>query len=128
MPVIDPYTGAATVGGVWVEEQKIAEEEVKRAEGRFRSVAGARRSHLAWRGAAYYPAELLASQARAADLVILGREPSGSSPRHAANPGDVLMAAGRPVLVSPSNCALKPMLAHILIAWKDSRQFSPRRC
>lgn len=122
IPVIDPYTGGAMLGEVWAEEQRIAEDEVKRAEGRFRSVAGARRSHLAWRGAVDYPTELVAKHARAADLIILGRDPLRPSPRHAADPGDVLMAAGRPVLIAPPNMSQKHMLAHVLVAWKDTRE------
>jgi nucleotide-binding universal stress UspA family protein len=122
IPVIDPYTGGAMVAEILTEEQRIAEDEVRRAEGRFRSVAGARRSHLAWRGAVDYPAELVAKHARAADLIILGRDSLRPAPRHAADPGDVLMAAGRPVLVSPPNVSQKHMLAHVLVAWKDSRE------
>lgn len=122
IPVVDPYTGGAMVAEILNEEQRIAEDEVRRAEGRFRSVAGARRSHLAWRGAVAYPAELVAKHARAADLIILGRDSLRPPPRHAADPGDVLMAAGRPVLVAPPNASQKHMLAHVLVAWKDSRE------
>jgi nucleotide-binding universal stress UspA family protein len=32
------------------------------------------------------------------------------------------MAAGRPVLVTPPDFTLTPMLAHVLIAWKDCRE------
>jgi nucleotide-binding universal stress UspA family protein len=122
MPVIDPYMGGTMLGDVWSEEQKLAEEEVKRAEARFRNVAGARRPNLAWRGAVDYPTDLITNHARVADLIILGRESLRPSPHHAADPGDVLMAAGRPVLVAPSNCVQKQMLEHVLVAWKDSRE------
>jgi nucleotide-binding universal stress UspA family protein len=122
VPFVDPYTGGAMLGEIWVEEEKIAAEEIKRAEERFHSVVGPRRSHSAWRGAVNYPAEHVASQARAADLIILGRDSLRPPPRHAADPGDVLMAAGRPVLIAPPNPTQKPMLAHVLIAWKDSRE------
>ena len=121
-PVIEPYLGGAMMSYAWIEEQKLAQEEVKRAEGRFRSIAGARRSHLAWRAGACDPTEFATRQSRKADVIILS--PNSGWPRscNAANPGDVLMAAGRPVLVSPPNSALKPMLAHVLIAWKDCRE------
>ena len=122
MPVIDPYTGGAMLGEVWSQEQQIAADEVKRAEGRFRSVAGKRRSHMAWRGAVDYPAELVAIEARAADLIILGRDWLRPPPRHAADPGDVILAAGRPVLVVPEKPPRKQMLDHVLIAWKDCRE------
>jgi len=118
---ISPYAGAARLGEAWIVGQTIAEDELKRAEGRFRSVAGPRRSNLAWRAAPFYPAELIASQARAADLLILGPQSEQWS-RNAPDPGDVLMTAGRPVLVSPPNAVMKPILAHVLVAWKDSRE------
>jgi len=122
MPTIDPYTGGAMLGEVWNEEQKIAADEVKRAEARFRSVAGARRSHMAWRGAVDYPVELVSREARAADLIVLGRDSLRPTPRHAADPGDILMSAGRPVFVVPPKPPQKQMLAHVLVAWKDSRE------
>ncbi len=122
MPVIDPYTGGATLGAVWSEEQKIAADEVKRAEARFRNVAGSRRSNMAWRGRADYPAELVAVEARAADLIILGRDSLRRPPLLAADPGDVIMAAGRPVLVVPEKPPTTQMLDHVLVAWKDSRE------
>jgi nucleotide-binding universal stress UspA family protein len=122
MPFVEPYPGGAMVGNGLIEEQKLAEEEIKRAAERFRSVAAARHPNLLWRAGLYDPAEFTARQARRADLIIFG--PDSGWPRlcNAVNPGDVLMAAGRPVLVSPSNAALKPMLAHVLIAWKDCRE------
>jgi nucleotide-binding universal stress UspA family protein len=121
-PVIGPYPVGVVMSNAWIEEEKLAEKEVKRAEGRFRSIAGARRSHLVWRAGVCDPAELVARQARKADVIILGPDSGWPRSCNAANPGDVLMAAGRPVFVSPPNSALKPMLAHVLIAWKDCRE------
>jgi nucleotide-binding universal stress UspA family protein len=120
-PIIDPYTGGVALVEVWAEEERIAVEAINRAEGRFRRVAGGRRCDLAWRGATHDPAELIAVQARASDLIILGRDSELSRSR-APNPGDVLMTAGRPLLVSPPDSTMTKMLAHILVAWKDSRE------
>ena len=122
MPFVEPYPGGAMVSNGLIEQQKLAEEEVKRAEGRFRSVAGVRYSRLAWRAAISDPAEFAARQARKADVIILGQDSGWPRSCNTANPDDVLMAAGRPVLVSPPKSALKPMLAHVLIAWKDCRE------
>jgi nucleotide-binding universal stress UspA family protein len=121
-PVIGPYPVGAVMSNAWIEEEKLAEREVRRAEGRFRSIAGARRSHLGWQAGVCDPDEFVARQARKADVIILGPDSGWPRSCNAANPGDVLMAAGRPVFVSPPNSALKPMLAHVLIAWKDCRE------
>jgi nucleotide-binding universal stress UspA family protein len=121
-PVIQPDPGGAMLGLVWAQEQQIAEQEVQRAEGRFRSIGGVRFAELTWRGGLYDPAQFVARQARTADLIVLGPESSWPRPCNVANPGDVVMAAGRPVLVTPPNFTLKSMLAHVLIAWKDCRE------
>jgi nucleotide-binding universal stress UspA family protein len=121
-PVMQPYPGGAMIGQVWAQEQQIAEQEVQRAEGRFRSIGGVRFAELTWRGGLYDPAQFVACQARTADLIILGPESSWPCPCNVVNPGDVLMAAGRPVLVTPPNFTLKSMLAHVLVAWKDCRE------
>jgi nucleotide-binding universal stress UspA family protein len=121
-PVMQPYPGGAMLGLVWAKEQQIAEQEVRRAEGRFRSIGGVRFAELTWRGGLNDPAQFVARQARTADLIVLGPESSWPCPGNVANPGDVLMAAGRPVLVTPPSSALKSMLGHVLIAWKDCRE------
>ena len=121
-PTVQPYPGGAMLGLVWAQEQQIAEQEVQRAERRFRSIGGGRFAELTWRGGLYDPAQFVAYQARMTDLIILGPESSWPCPCNVANPGDVLMAAGRPVLVTPPNFILKPMLAHVLVAWKDCRE------
>ena len=121
-PVVQPYPGGAMLGLVWAQKQQIAEQEVQRAEARFRSIGGGRFAELTWRGGLYDAAQFVACQARTADLIILGPESSWPCPCNVANPGDVVMAAGRPVLVTPPNFTLKTMLAHVLVAWKDCRE------
>ncbi len=121
-PVVQPNPGGAMIGLVWAQEQQMAEQEVQRAEGRFRSIGGGRFAELIWRGGLYDPAQFVALQARIADLIILGPESSWPCPCNVTNPGDVVMAAGRPVLVTPPNFTLKPMLADVLVAWKDCRE------
>ena len=72
-PILQPYPGGAMIGLAWAKEQQIAEQEVRGAEGRFRSIGGGRFAELTWRGGLYDPAQFVACQARAADLIILGR-------------------------------------------------------
>jgi nucleotide-binding universal stress UspA family protein len=121
-PLIDPYTGAAMPPEVWAEEREAAAAEVKRAEARFRNVAGARRSLVSWRGAVDNPAELVAREARAADLIVVGRPSAQISRRSALDPGDVVMAAGRPVLVVPPETPKSKIFSRVLVAWRDSRE------
>jgi hypothetical protein len=69
------------LSNVLTRELKIAEEEVTRAEGRFLSLAAGRISRLMWRAALYDPAQLVAYQARIADLIVLGPASRPLEPR-----------------------------------------------
>jgi len=91
------------------------------AEQLFRTLAEGTGARISWRSRIAAPASVLAREARTADLVVVGRRPerdSASWSRH-ADPGDVLMRAGRPILVVPPG--LSSLAAdHVVIAWKDS--------
>ena len=91
------------------------------AERRFRALAAATHARTGWRSKIADPAEMLALEARTADLVVVGRRPERDDAgwsRH-ADPGAVLMRAGRPILVVPPGVS-SLNTDHIVIAWKDS--------
>lgn len=72
-----------------------------------------------WRQADALPEAFLVSQARGADLIIVGRGPGGGvADRFAAAPDAVLMQAGRPILLVPPDVA-RLKAARIVVAWKD---------
>ena len=75
---------------------------------------------IEWRTALEFPSELVAREARAADLVIVGaRRRAGNS--DLADPGTILLRAGRPVLVIPDTVA--PLqLRRVIVACKDTRE------
>jgi nucleotide-binding universal stress UspA family protein len=87
----------------------------------FQAVVGKLDGHPEWRGELEAPTELLAQEARAADLLIIGNKPDSSDPSRALDPGTVLLKAGRPALVVPDN--LRSLsLRRVAIAWKDVRE------
>lgn len=91
------------------------------AERRFRALAAATHARIGWRSKIADPAEILALEARTADLIVVGRRPERDDAgwsRH-ADPGAVLMRAGRPILVVPPGVS-SLNTDHIVIAWKDS--------
>ena len=91
------------------------------AERRFRALAAVTHARIGWRSKIADPAEMLALEARTADLVVVGRRPERDDAgwsRH-ADPGAVLMRAGRPILVVPPGVS-SLNTDHIIIAWKDS--------
>jgi nucleotide-binding universal stress UspA family protein len=81
----------------------------------------ARIKSVEWRGAVEDANRLVARQARAADLVILGRRADQADPNRALDPGVTILRAGRPVLlVSDDVDALEAR--RVVVAWKDNRE------
>ena len=120
-PLYDPLAGGAMVGELISLYRDMAEAEVERARRRFLEITAARGVEASWRGEIGYPAEVCARTARAADLVLLGgRNPR--APYHAPDVADVLMRAGRPVLMTPPTWLRSPVGEPALVAWKDSRE------
>ena len=120
-PMDDPYTGGAMLGEALTLFRDLAEADVRAALKRFHDLVAARRDRTEWRGRLGLPADIVVHEARAADLVILGRR-SARSPAYAVDPVDVLMAIGRPVLVVPPRPNRDPTGWPAVIAWKDSRE------
>lgn len=99
---------------------KIA-EELERLGEIFRRCAGSAPRSIEWRSSPHFPNEVIAAQARAADLVIIGRDRLRGDAFHTFAPGAVILACGRPVLVLPSGIN-KLRASRVLIAWKDTRE------
>jgi nucleotide-binding universal stress UspA family protein len=70
-----------------------------------------------WRSMLESPGELLLREARAADLLIIGRRRSTGD----YDPGAILLRAGRPVLLVPDT-AHPLALRRVVVAWKDTRE------
>jgi nucleotide-binding universal stress UspA family protein len=88
----------------------------------FREAAG-RSDRVEWRSDLEHPVRFLEQQARAADLVVVGRyaQNEGVSLGAAVDLGDALMELGRPALVVP------PGVGHVeakrvVIGWKNTPQ------
>jgi hypothetical protein len=67
----------------------------------FHAAVGMLNGRAEWRSELDFPTELVAREARAADLVIIGNKPENADPFRALDPGTLLLKAGRPVLVVP---------------------------
>ena len=93
-----------------------------RAKDLFRVAVGSR-SRVSWRSAVEPGLAYLASQARAADLIVVGQR-NGSEATGCIKPLDpasVVLAAGRPVLVVPSGINYLEV-RRVMVAWKDTRE------
>ena len=96
-------------------QNRLAELELQ-----FRSVVGDRVASLGWRSALDFPSRYVLAQARAADILVTGSVAPGVSDAFAvANPRDLVMQAGRPLLVVPDNVGFLD-LGTVLVAWKET--------
>ena len=94
------------------------EDDLMRAETAFRrDAAGA---DVEVRRMIDYPAEALARASRAADLLIVSPKLGAPAARE-ADPGEVVVRSGKPVLVVPAH-ARRLRLETVVIAWKESRE------
>lgn len=109
--------------------QKLLDEEaasiVKRLaelEAEFRAFVEKRATSVEWRSARALPVPHMLQQARAADIIVVGaRSETPVDPSAAADPSDLVMQAGRPLIVVPPTVQWLD-LRSVLVAWKDVRE------
>ena len=114
--------------GVFAQElfEQLRSDIAKRladAEERFRSVASQHARQIEWRSAMARPADYVSREARAVDLIVTGANRDGllSDRPGRLNPGDLVMQAGRPILVVPPE-AKNFKLNCAMVAWKEARE------
>lgn len=122
-PMTAPLAGPIVVAALLAGQAEDIQQHLDAAEQQFRAVTGKQDQLVAWRSSIDNPAKAFTREGRAADLLVVGRQPesAGSRPSRHLDAGKVLMRAGRPVLIVP------PGLSHlnatrIVVAWKDSRE------
>ncbi|WP_122465246.1 universal stress protein [Brevundimonas lutea] len=121
-PQADPYAVGAMVGETAGLFRDMAQADLARAETVFRTALGDDADQGEWRGAAGYPSDLVVAALRAADIAVLGRRDPARAPTRSPDPADVLMAAGRPVLIVPPAPARSPIGAPAVVAWRDCQE------
>ena len=90
--------------------------------GRRFQAKGRHLKQVEWRAALELPYELVAREARAADLIIVGaRHAGGGNAHELVDPGAILLRAGRPILVAPATVG-SLQLRRVVVAWKDTRE------
>ena len=95
--------------------------ELEKLAERFRNLAGQAVRTIEWRGSFNFPREVIAREARAADLVVISSHAVAEDVYAAFDPGTVLLSAGRPVLVVPDGVTGNPG-RRVVVAWKDTRE------
>ena len=112
-------------GEAMVMDRTEIEKELDVAAAQFHTALQPRARHIEWRSAITYGslAEYIADQARAADLIITGKDLGANllDESRRVNVGDLVMRAGRPVLIVPQGVTALNM-RHAVIGWKEARE------
>ena len=89
-------------------------------EAQFREATKNRAKHIEWRCAIDFPVRYTLQQARCADIIVSGGPSDAlSDPFALVTPKDLVMEAGRPLLVVPASIDWLD-LRSMLVAWKDT--------
>lgn len=122
-PVTAPIARPAVVLALLATQEKNLLEHLNAAERQFRAIADKPNQRFSWRSPINNPAQVFARESRAANLLVVGRRPESApgQPYRQIDPHDVLMQAGRPVLVAPLGLSHLEA-ARVMIAWNNSRE------
>lgn len=112
--------GGASLGEIYAQERATIEEAIESVAAKFRaSVPAQIRSQ--WRGLVLNPTDAVVGLARCADLIVTGTRLGGEPGAREIDVGDVLLRAGRPVLVTGAGVG-KVVADKVVVGWKDSRE------
>ena len=104
------------------EEAAAIQKRLSELEAEFRASVERRATAAEWRSARSLPVPYLLQQARAADILVIGtRAETLVDPGAAPDPNDLVMQAGRPLIVVPPTVEWLD-LRSVLVAWKDVRE------
>ena len=87
----------------------------------FDKIASSDHRKLEWRSALDFPTDVLAREARSADLVIIGQRRGPGGVYRSLNPGEAILKMGRPTLIVPDGVS-SLRGEHVVIGWKDTRE------
>jgi nucleotide-binding universal stress UspA family protein len=104
------------------EQRERVQKELKDAAALFHKLADEVAVRTDWRSLEGFPYGALSSAANAADLIVVGSPGTGGDKGFIGlDPGDLLLGAGRPVLIVPEKIE-KLEARNITVAWKNTRE------
>jgi nucleotide-binding universal stress UspA family protein len=114
------FTSGGQAQSLIDQGQASIRKRLSELETQFREAAKNRTEHVEWRGALELPARYIAREARCADVLISGgQSETFSDPFALANPKDLVMQTGRPLLIVPDTFKWLD-LRSVLVAWKET--------
>ncbi|QIO35473.1 universal stress protein [Bradyrhizobium sp. 1(2017)] len=114
------FTDGAEAQALIDEGEASVKRRLAGLEAQFRAAMKNRGGHAEWRSAVDFPSRFVLAQARCADIVVSGgHSPAFSDAFALASPKDLVMQAGRPLLVVPDQANWLD-LRSVLVGWKDT--------
>jgi nucleotide-binding universal stress UspA family protein len=102
------------------EGQASIKRRIAELEAQFREATKNRATHVEWRCAIDFPARFILREARCADIIVSAADRGAfADPLALASPKDLVMQAGRPLLIVPDSANWLD-LRSVLVAWKDT--------
>jgi nucleotide-binding universal stress UspA family protein len=95
--------------------------ELSETETWFRRIAGGDPRRREWRSAIDIPIDVLAREARCADLIVIARDHVRGGVYKSIETSSAVLKLGRPTLVLPPNGAMLEG-RHVVIGWRDTRE------
>lgn len=119
---ISPYFGEGPIADKYIAQgQADLRKQFAFLQQKFRDVHTKRNDRVDWRIAERLPDGFMIASARAADVVVTARQSRYPNLLHGPDVANVMMQAGRPVLVVPPD--IDSFSAdRVLVAWKDTRE------
>lgn len=120
MPMAGPE-GSALAAETWMQMREDIQSRLKELRGKFEKLVAGTDSE--WRDALDNPTGALALESRAADLIVMGAVEGAATgdAYRSADPGSVVVQAGRPLLVVARNVE-QVSAGNVVVAWKDTRE------
>jgi nucleotide-binding universal stress UspA family protein len=118
------YFTSGQQGQELIEQGRLAiKTRLAQLESEFRKSVQSRGTEAEWRCAEDFPSRYIVQQARACDIIVVGEASRGgiSDPFAQIDPGDLVIPAGRPLLVVADDCNWLD-LRSVLIGWKDTAE------
>lgn len=104
------------------DEEVATRRRLSEVEAEFRASTEKRVKAVEWRSAQSLSVPYVLQQARAADVLVVGaRSEAIVDPCAAADPSDLVMQAGRPIIVVPPTVQWLDFRS-VLVAWKDVKE------
>jgi len=119
VPLFADY-GFATAQLMADQVRDIATRLEKRGDD-FRIIAGTPGQRVEWQSETDYPIKVVAQEAGAADLIVIGRDQASGGFYQSLDPDSAVLQVGRPVVVVPPGIDVL-RAENIVIGWKNRRE------